>query len=196
MFCIENAESLESILDEVDRNLGSCDRHIVVKPETAPLIRSRYRIADERPMLRMTLEALRRPPTTGKNATRLGPDHLKAVQNLYEEDPPEFFLDRMLSEGVYFWRIRRTRPHSDRGNSHRFPYVWNRRTRQHLHTSGQAKTGYCGLMTAAVTSELLQMGITTVVLNVREGNVGAIRVYDRLGYRIYLPCYEMTDSKT
>jgi ribosomal protein S18 acetylase RimI-like enzyme len=41
------------------------------------------------------------------------------------------------------------------------------------------------LTTAAVTSELLQMGIANVVLNVKTNNPPAIHIYESLGYRVH-----------
>lgn len=49
----------------------------------------------------------------------------------------------------------------------------------------QRNKGLGGLTTAAVTQALFEEGLETVVLNVKEKNVGAISVYQKLGYMIY-----------
>lgn len=47
------------------------------------------------------------------------------------------------------------------------------------------RRGLGAALTAAVTAELLQRGIETIVLNVKQANVTAQRVYQRLGYQFY-----------
>jgi ribosomal protein S18 acetylase RimI-like enzyme len=50
--------------------------------------------------------------------------------------------------------------------------------------------GYATLTTHAVCAELSRRGIQTIVLNVREDNAPAIRVYEELGFVRYCPFYE------
>jgi ribosomal protein S18 acetylase RimI-like enzyme len=191
LFCIEGSGCLESVLNGIDRALGAITLHIVVKSETVPLIRSRYRIEDERPMLRMMLNAQHYRPAPIEHVTRLGPGHLNAVQNLYREDPPEFFLERMLAEGIYFGifegsdlvAIAGTHIVSPRYGVGGLGNIYTRPDRR--------RRGHCGLVASAVSQELLNAGISTIVLNVREENSAAIRVYDRLGYRDHCRYYEM-----
>jgi predicted GNAT family acetyltransferase len=50
--------------------------------------------------------------------------------------------------------------------------------------------GYATHTTYAVCAELVRRGIKTIVLNVRQDNVPAIRVYEKLGFVRYCPFYE------
>ena len=50
--------------------------------------------------------------------------------------------------------------------------------------------GYATLTTRAVCAELIRRGIKTIVLNVRQDNAPAIRVYKKLGFVRYCPFYE------
>jgi len=50
--------------------------------------------------------------------------------------------------------------------------------------------GYATLATRAVCAELIQRGIKTIVLNVRQDNAPAIRVYEKLRFVRYCPFYE------
>jgi ribosomal protein S18 acetylase RimI-like enzyme len=50
--------------------------------------------------------------------------------------------------------------------------------------------GYATLTTQAVCNELIERDIHTIVLNVRQDNVPAVRVYEKLGFVRYCPFYE------
>jgi ribosomal protein S18 acetylase RimI-like enzyme len=58
----------------------------------------------------------------------------------------------------------------------------------HVYTDPAARgRGYATATTSAVTQELFRIGADTVALNVVQSNASAIRVYQKLGYRIHLP---------
>ena len=182
IFCIEESRRRGSILDEIDWILGGSGRYVVTRPEGAPLIRARYRVREERPTIRMKLDVLRYRRDLPHGATRLGTEHLHAVKELYREDPPEFFLDRMLAEGVYFGIFEGSSLASVAGThvlsrKHSVGAVGNVYTRP-----GRREQGCGSSVTAAVSSRLVEMGIRTIVLNVREENQAAVRLYARLGY--------------
>ena len=61
--------------------------------------------------------------------------------------------------------------------------IYTRRNRR-----GQG-LGTC--VTSAVTSRLLEMNLRTVVLNVRQCNDVAVRLYERLGFERYCDYYEV-----
>ena len=50
--------------------------------------------------------------------------------------------------------------------------------------------GYATLTTRAVCEELVRRGIHTIVLNVRQDNEAAVRVYDKLGFARHCAFYE------
>lgn len=50
--------------------------------------------------------------------------------------------------------------------------------------------GYATFTTYAVCAELIRRGIKTIVLNVRQDNAPAIRVYEKLGFVRYRPFHE------
>lgn len=50
--------------------------------------------------------------------------------------------------------------------------------------------GFAKITSGAVTQAFFDAGISTVVLNVTQDNIAAIRAYERLGYRIYAPIME------
>jgi ribosomal protein S18 acetylase RimI-like enzyme len=50
--------------------------------------------------------------------------------------------------------------------------------------------GYAAAITSAIARSLLQRGIRTIALNVKQGNDGARRIYERLGFRQYCDYWE------
>ena len=50
--------------------------------------------------------------------------------------------------------------------------------------------GYATLAPDAVCAELIRRGVKTIILNVRQDNKPAIRVYEKLGFVRYCPFYE------
>ena len=50
--------------------------------------------------------------------------------------------------------------------------------------------GYATQTTSAVCAELTRRGIATIVLNVRQDNAPAVRVYEKLGFTRHCPFYE------
>jgi predicted GNAT family acetyltransferase len=119
---------------------------------------------------------------------RLGPADYEGLSRLYADgdsadEAPPFFDAAMLRNGVYFGireggiLIAAAGTHvlaPDEGVAG-IGNVYVRRDRRG-HGLGRS-------VTAAVTGELLQLGLRTVGLNVEESNVTAIRVYERLGFR-------------
>jgi RimJ/RimL family protein N-acetyltransferase len=200
VFCIERSKHLASILREIDRVLccgnppqpnNSADREIVIRPDDTPLLRSMYRIADERPMFRMILDSHCFQPVPFGNAIRLSLAHLSTVHELYGNDTPEFFYDRMLNEGIYFGVFEGADLAAIAGThivSPRFGVaaIGNVFTR-----TNYRRRGYAGITTSAVSQALHNAGITTIVLNVLEENSAAARIYERLGYRRYCRYLEL-----
>ena len=183
IFCIESSDSAEDILSEIDATLDCSERYVVVEAENATLIRTRYQTQTERPTLRMSLEAAKLRAAPGFGVARLTPDHLHAVKALYEEGPPEFFLDQMLTDGVYFGLFEGNELVAVAG-THIVSLQYSVAGLGNVYTRRDRRSrGYATRVTGAVSRELLDMGIATIVLNVREENTTAIRIYSRLGFQ-------------
>ena len=193
IFCIEDSGHLYSILSEIESTLDvSSDRYVVSKPETLPQIRSRYDVQEERPMLRMILDSEHYRPADHRKAVQLGPSHLPSVRKLYEEGPPEFFLDQMLTDGIYYGIFEEFGLVSVAG-THIVAHDYGVGGLGNVYTRADRRScGYATLVTSAVSGHLLYSGITTIILNVREDNDPAIRVYERLGYKPYCRYFELT----
>ena len=120
-------------------------------------------------------------------ARRLDKSDLPALRELYDDgracgESPDFFLESMVVEGVYFgaWEagelvaVAGTHVLSLAEGVAGIGNVYTRR--------GRRGRGLSGLVTGAVARELVRLGIAHVGLNVDRLNSSAIRVYGKLGF--------------
>ncbi len=174
-------ETLASLL-EIPRFI------FVVRPDVFSLLEFRFRIVHVKSMRRMML---RRPDAlagVGDEARRLGTADLPALRGLYADggesgESPDFFLDSMLGQGVYFgsWEggellaVAGTHVLSLAEGVAGIGNVYTRRDRR--------GRGLAREVTAAVARELTRLGVGHIGLNVDRLNVSAARVYERLGFQ-------------
>ena len=127
---------------------------------------------------------------TGEAVERLGPQHAAELAGLYRQaaEPGEqivAFSPWQIEHGVFYGVREDGRLVSAAGT-----HVWSRA--EGVVAIGNVFTlpecrgrGYARRCTAAVTADALAAGLDPVVLNVRQDNSPAIRVYQRLGYQLY-----------
>jgi ribosomal protein S18 acetylase RimI-like enzyme len=56
--------------------------------------------------------------------------------------------------------------------------------------------GYAAAITSAIAKSLIERGIQTIALNVKQGNDGARRIYERLGFRHFREYWEGLTANT
>jgi GNAT superfamily N-acetyltransferase len=195
------ARHLRLVLDEVDWTLdGPQEVYAVVRPDVFPLLQERYRISHAQAMLRMVLDPRCYRPVVPKGVSRLGPTDLERLQSLYADgeapgEAPDFFMPAMLEQGVYYGVHEGDRLIAAAGTHVVAPTmsvgalgnVYTRRDRR--------GRGLASRVTSAVISHLSDMKLATVVLNVRENNRAAIRVYEQLGLQTHCQYYEAIASR-
>jgi ribosomal protein S18 acetylase RimI-like enzyme len=182
---------LSGVLDEVDAVLGNAQEvFLAVRPDVLRLLQNRYEVRDICRMHRMLLDPRKFQAAPVAEACRLGPADLPLLEQLYVDgepvgESPPFFVPEMLERGAYFGAREGEALIAAAGThvvtaSVSVGAVGNIYTRRDRRGQGLATR-----LTIAVTAELLAMNLQTVVLNVRQDNLAAIRVYERVGYRPY-----------
>jgi ribosomal protein S18 acetylase RimI-like enzyme len=192
LFTLGEARAIGLILEEIG---GEQEMYLSIRPEVLPLLKGRYAVEDESPMWRMILDETVYRPAPCEEAVRLSANDLTAVRQLYADgepsgEAPDFFAPSMLAEGIFFGSYEGGALTAAAGTHLIAPAegvaaignVYTRRDRR-----GQ---GLAARVTAAVTTELLRMGLRTIALNVSQHNAPALRVYERLGFARYCPFYE------
>jgi GNAT superfamily N-acetyltransferase len=175
------------LLDEMPR---PAQLYLHVQPHIATLVRRHYRIPEQRIMLRMALAENDFRPVASGGARRLAAADASALLRLYGDgnvagESPGFFAPEMIEQGVYYGidqndalvAVAGTHLVSDAESVAAIGNVYTRRD-----CRGRALGA---LTTTAVASELFRRGVRTVALSVNERNAGAIRVYERLGFRFH-----------
>lgn len=192
LFGIGDPQSIAPLLDEV----GAEPRFgLHVRPEILPVIAARREIVHSAHMLRMFLAPgeFRASPYSG--AVRLGPADLECIERLFRDgdaagEAPDFFFPPMLERGVFFGIRDEVELVSVAGThlvvrEEGVAAVGNVYTRRDRRGHGLAPA-----VTSAVVNELLRLGIDTIILNVKQENQPARRLYERLGFRVHCSFFE------
>lgn len=159
-----------------------------VQPEISTLLDARYRIAGEKADWRMAVRLDDFRPAPVQNTVLLGPADVARVQSLYADgeasgESPEYFDPTSLREGVFYGvsegdelvAVAGTHLVSVREQVAAIGNVYTRVDHRGIGLAAQT--------TSAVVKDLAARGIRTIALNVRQQNVQAISVYERLGFR-------------
>ncbi|HUG56134.1 MAG TPA: GNAT family N-acetyltransferase [Candidatus Limnocylindrales bacterium] len=154
-----------------------------------PAIELAYRFERADLMHRMAVDVATFRPRVAHPITRLGPEHLEDVIDLYGNASRTYFTPRRLLRELYFGIYQGgalaaaagTHVRSEEGS---VAAVGNVLTRLPYRGRGMATS-----VTSAVTEAALERH-RDVALNVRQENASAIAVYRRLGYRVHAPFIE------
>jgi GNAT superfamily N-acetyltransferase len=144
------------------------------------------------PMFRMALDGARwaPPPAAGPATLRLGPQHAAQVAELFALWEAVAFSAGQLESGVFYGVEAGGRLVAVAGThlvSPRYGVAAVGNVFTHPDCRGR---GYAAATVGAVVGELAARGVRDIVLNVAQGNRGAIRVYQRLGFAIDGPFLE------
>jgi len=188
IFALGTALRLTPLLEEIEE--PALILH--VRPEALPAIEARYRVEDLRPQWRMILERDAFRPVPSGDAARLGPGDVEAIRALYADgepkgEAPDYFDPSMVEQGLFsgVWEgaeivaVAGTHVVSSAESVCAIGNVYVRRDRR--------GRGLAARVTSAVAAAALDRGLRTVALNVSQQNRAALRVYERLGFRLYCP---------
>jgi RimJ/RimL family protein N-acetyltransferase len=185
-FASGEAEALAAIFREGVRE----SRLVVSTPPAGRLaVESAYRFERVDRMHRMAVDVATFQPRVAHTITRLGPDELEDVVDLYGHASRTYFTPDRMAREIYFGIFAGTTLVSAAGTHVRskragLAAVGNVLTRVAYRDRGMATS-----VTSAVTTAALEEH-ADVVLNVRQDNSPAIAVYERLGYRVHAPFIE------
>ncbi|MBI2324891.1 MAG: GNAT family N-acetyltransferase [Chloroflexi bacterium] len=179
-FAMGEAEALAAIFRDLRE-----PRLIVATPPRGRLaVEQTYRFERVDVMRRMATDRRAFAPRVTHTLTRLHPEHLEDLLELYGEASRAYFTPDRLAREIYFGiyddgRLAAAAGTHVRSAAAGIAAVGNVLTRLPYRDRGMATS-----VTSAVTGSALAEH-RDVVLNVRQDNASAISVYERLGYRTH-----------
>jgi len=185
IFVLGDAESTRELLAALPVSTG----YLNLKPHQMDALEGLYRYREVHQMQRMFLEELKLPSGT---AEAIGASDLEQVERLYASGDGGgiAFAPFQLDTG-FFYGIRKGAELLSVAGVHVVSRnegvagVGNIFTRPDCRGQGLAQ-----IVTSAVAMSLSEAGIQTIGLNVEHMNTGAIRVYERVGFRRHFSYYE------
>lgn len=160
-----------------------------LRVEAMEALQPAYRVESARPVWRMGLEAASAEEVDAP-VEMLDARDLDALERLYADgyesgEAPDFFFAEMLEQGTF----RGIREGSDLvavAGTHLFAPDVGVCTIGNVYTRRDRRGhGFGARVTRAVVEHARAHGVETVALNVRQPNVAARRVYERLGFRVH-----------
>jgi uncharacterized protein (DUF1697 family)/GNAT superfamily N-acetyltransferase len=186
LFAMGPPQRLKALMGEVDPPVVS----LHVRAEALPVVRARYPRAEIRPMWRMVVDAGTFRPAAADGVSPLAAADVDSITRLYAEgrrrgEGPDYFDPSMVEPGIFRGVFEGDELVAVAGTHLVVPSegvgaVGNVYTRH-----DRRGRGLGGRVTSAVVEAALARGAGTVVLNVDPGNAAAVRVYQRLGFRLY-----------
>jgi len=125
-----------------------------------------------------------------RSCKRLGADDVERLSALYSLGGGDAFSPTQVTQGV-FYGVEQAGQLISVAGTHLVSDAYSVGAVGNVMTHPDHRGhGYGTLATHAVCAELIRRGIKTIVLNVRQDNAPAIRMYEKLGFVRYCPFYE------
>lgn len=169
--------------------------YYLMPPELEPILHDHYACHNPHREWRMVLDPGAFGAELSAEVTRIGPADVEALTTLYRQaahagEVVVAFSPWQIEHGAFYGIWQDGLLLATAGT-----HVWS--PAEGIAAIGNVFThpaqrghGYATLCTAAVVREALAAGLDTVVLNVRQNNDPAIRVYEKLGFDIYATFFE------
>src|SRR3972149_1430527 len=163
--------------------------YLGVREEHMLAVEAHYRVTDRESMWRMMLNPHEFHPVRG-SVTHLTPQYTKDLKRLYELGGGDAFTPSQVFDGAFFGIEERGRLVAAAG-THVLSTARNASAVGNVFTHPDYRgRGFAAMTTSAVCADLIRRGMRTIVLNVAQANTVAIHVYEKLGFKKYLPFVE------
>ncbi|MBU6423868.1 MAG: GNAT family N-acetyltransferase [Chloroflexota bacterium] len=179
-FAMGESEALASLFHE----LREQRLILAVPPRGRSAVEQTYRFERVDVMRRMSVDRRGFAPGAPHPTTRLGPEHIEDLVDLYGEASRSYFSARRLEREIYYGIYDGRRIVSAAGTHVRSAHAGIAAVGNVLTRIGHRERGLATSVTSSVTEEALREH-ADVVLNVRQDNAPAIAVYERLGYHTH-----------
>jgi len=147
------------------------------------------------PVLRMALDMARFARCPRSDTHPLGAADEQELRELYEDgresgEEPDFFIATQLGDGT-FCGVRDGGRLVAAGGTHLYSASESVGAIGNVYTRRSHRgRGHGEAVVSATVQQLLERGTETIGLNVRAANTGALRLYERLGFRVHVGFFE------
>ena len=165
--------------------------YLTCRQQHLAAVRAFYRTEPPIPMWRMLIQQGSFQPVHMPNIVALSPRHTGELERLYNQAGGDAFSPTQVATGVFYGMHDRGRLVAAAG-THLVSPTYGMGAVGNVYTNEAYRSqGYGTATTSAVVADLFRRGIRNVFLNVAQANVGAIRIYERLGFSKCCPFAEM-----
>lgn len=183
--------------------MGELDNFFVQIPlEHLDTVAAKDTLAWTRLMHRMRLDAAHFRPVVATTATLLHAHDEEDIRALYasgadRHESPDFFFANQLDDATFHGIRLADGTLVAAGGTHLYSDEEGIGAIGNIYTHHEHRgRGHAATVTSAIARNLLTRGIQTIALNVKQGNDGARRIYERLGFRHYRDYWEGLTSNT
>ncbi len=186
LFVMGQPDGVRAILEGA---LYPSPAYLTCRAEHVPLLHEFYDWPGPTPMWRMALDRTHYRPVS-RPCSRLGPDHAGSLADLYALGGGAAFGAAQLDQGVFYGILDADRVVAVAG-THLVSQTYSVAAVGNVFTHPDYRgRGYATHATSAVVDELLRRGIRDIILNVGQANMGALHIYEQLGFGRCSPFYE------
>jgi GNAT superfamily N-acetyltransferase len=197
LLMVGGPDDLRPVLVEMKAALDRFQKiYAVVKPDAYALLEECYSVLEKREMYRMVFDESRSAnASAGGPLRRLERADADAMCQLFRDgetsgEAPEWFTPEMLIQGTYFG-VFENGALIAAGGTHVLSVAESIAGLGNIYTRrDRRRRGLAAAITNGIINHLWDMRIRTIVLNVRRSNDIAVRLYERLGFRLYCEYYE------
>lgn len=182
---------------EVLADLPAVDACLLQVPDgLLPALAARFDVEWASPVFRMALDpAVRLPAAANAAVEPLGCGHQDELAELYADgdatgEAPDFFLASQLDDETFFG-VREHGTLVAAGGTHLYSAAESVAAIGNIYTRRWHRGhGHASAVVHAIVAQLRSRGIGTIALNVRTENLAAIRLYERLGFKVHVRFWE------
>jgi GNAT superfamily N-acetyltransferase len=186
LFLMGDPNGLRAILENA---LCPEQAYLTCRAEHLTMTHDFYAWDETIPMWRMVLGSASFQPRKG-DCVRLTPAHSSQLTELYSLGGGIGFSTTQIQYGVFFGIFMERKLIAVAG-THLISANYGVAAVGNVFTHPDFRgRGYGTSTSSAVVSELLEIGIPDIILNVAQDNASAIRIYERLGFKNYCPFFE------
>lgn len=186
LFLMGDKEGIRAILE---KNLPPEPVYINCRSEHMPVVHGVCQWDEPIAMWRMSLTGKPFHPIS-HNCVRLTSGHAKQLKDLYDQGGMPGFTEEQVERGIFYGLFNKGILIAAAG-THLVSPTYNVAAVGNVFTHQDHRGKGLGTATTnAVLTELMELGIRDIILNVAQDNKPAIHIYERSGFERYCPFFE------